>query len=238
MKLITALGVVAVAVAAFVVWMMMPYVEARYRFTVEVDTPRGVVIGSSVHAVRWDYRSGVVTSFAGRVRGEAVFVDLGQGSDRRQRQVIALMPENTLLPRLFGARSPETYSAAMKTASARELDRNDPDLRLVTFTDIANPATAMLVDPSSSGFAAAFGPGFAFHRATVEIMPNGVWPFNVIPLPWPQWLFGAPVTRGAIGQLAWRGMRYDDMRNQDGSPLSQDQRTRLQSLLSGLSRKL
>ncbi|HEX8665511.1 MAG TPA: hypothetical protein VF744_15940 [Beijerinckiaceae bacterium] len=46
-------------------------------------------------------------------------------------------------------------------------------------------------------FAAAFGPGYRFLRATVEIVPAGIWPLNAIGLS------GEPVTQNIVQRLPW-----------------------------------
>ena len=164
----------------------------RYRLTVEIDTPQGVRSGSSV--IQLDISDGTKSSLAlpdarrvtMTVRGEAAFVDLGGG-----KSVIAI------LDRVYPAEVSDAGSPGQRNLSAASIPT------LVTFADIADPASAKVVAPTAEGFAAAFGPGYAFRRTTVEIVPAGWWPFSLIPAPWPQWLFGEPLTRGIEERLPW-----------------------------------
>jgi hypothetical protein len=66
---------------------------------------------------------------------------------------------------------------------------------LVTFSDLADPASARVVEPTDAGFASAFGPGFRLASVTLEMVPVGVWPFNLVGLS------GTPVTRGIEGKI-------------------------------------
>jgi hypothetical protein len=52
-----------------------------------------------------------------------------------------------------------------------------------------------VVEPTDAGFATAFGPGFRLARVTLEMVPAGVWPFNLVGLS------GTPVTRGIEGKM-------------------------------------
>jgi hypothetical protein len=232
-----------------------------YRLSLEVETPSGLRTGSSV------VRADVQTSSpwygqagpAYQTRGEAVFVDLGDG-----KHVVALLtggprgefadwhrympwaPFQAANPALGAQRRSFEYVAELRGSA--EIPRGPVPLTfsfrldvmptLVTFTDLADPASARVVPPTAEGFAAAFGPGFAFKRATVEIVPGGVWPFSLIPLGWPQWLFGAPVTRGIEARLPWYGrVTFDQMRNPDGSTLSLEQRQYWATILGSFVRK-
>lgn len=47
----------------------------------------------------------------------------------------------------------------------------------------------------------AFGKGYALRRVTLEIVPPGIWPLNLLPLPILPTIFGTPVTRGIEGKL-------------------------------------
>ena len=66
---------------------------------------------------------------------------------------------------------------------------------LVTFSDLADPASAKVVEPTVTGFAAAFGLGFRPAGVTLEMVPAGVWPFTLIGLS------GTSVTRGIEGKM-------------------------------------
>jgi hypothetical protein len=162
----------------------------RYRLMVAIDTPQGVRSGSSV--IQLDISDGTKSSLAlpdarrvtMTVRGEAAFVDLGGG-----KSVIAI------LDRVYPAEVSDARGPGQRNLSAASIPT------LVTFADIVDPASAKVVAPTAEGFAAAFGPGYAFRRAMVEIVPAGWWPFNLRDGGWPQWLFGEPITRGIEQRL-------------------------------------
>jgi hypothetical protein len=220
--------------------------DLRWRLTMEIDTPAGVRSGSAVMKSHFYKTWG---NSVGEMRGEAVFADLGGG-----RHVIALLvhgprgeDSGNQMPALaVTAMTGEPWGSGAYQALEKRWGRlsGSAELKreliptLVTFTDLANPATAKVVPPTAEGFAAAFGPGFAFKRATVEIVPGGILPFSLIPLGWPQWLFGAPVTRGIEARLPWYGrVTFDQMRNPDGSTLSLEQRQYWATILGSFVRK-
>lgn len=66
---------------------------------------------------------------------------------------------------------------------------------LVRFRDLNNPKTVERVDPLDMG--RSFGAGAKLVRATLEIVPAGIWPFN--------WfgITGEPITTGIDQRLAW-----------------------------------
>jgi len=185
----------------------------RYRLTIEVETPAGVRSSSSVIEVSIQEKAtwvpqtgGVLTS----VRGEAVFVDLGNG-----RHVIATLgfgPVGT--EDKIGWLATETLGPTHASAEARTNGklwreasswRGRADLSpaniptLVTFSDLNDPKTARVV--RLDDFEQMFGEGIRFKRAFVEMVPMGTWPFNA--LGWPSALVGEPVTRGIEKRLPW-----------------------------------
>ncbi len=174
----------------------------RQRVTVEIETPAGLRTGSSVTEVTSTHQK-LVSSSRASARGEAVYVDLGGG-----RHVIALLAGGPkggyvdwpyYLHRLVAGGVVGTNEQTMALAMKRKgqaVDLPPAELpTLVTFADLSDPATVRVVPPTEEGFAAAFGAGHALRRMTVEMVSPGVWPFSLIPAPWPQWLFGTPITR-------------------------------------------
>jgi hypothetical protein len=182
--------------------------RVRQRVTIEIATPGGVRSASGVSEVSSTHQTLVGASIA-RARGEAIFVDMGGG-----RHVIALLASGPkaegvdwllylhrlVLPKRGGTNEEEM--AASRHEQGRVVDLPAHTLpTLVTFADVANPASARVVEPTAEGFAAVFGPGNALRRATVEMVPAGWWPLSLIPAPWPKWLFGTPITRAIEGRL-------------------------------------
>jgi hypothetical protein len=154
------------------------------KLTVTVETPAGEVSGTSVSAVSWR-KHWIPTDGMGwdfDVTGEAVVVEVTPG-----RYLFAL---------LTGAGTTEYMgSVAAAAIAGREgrvidgelfdevRDRRDraagvitlPDYQypmLVTFGDIADPASVALVDPAN--LAASFGPGVRLKAVTLEVTDEAV----------------------------------------------------------------
>jgi hypothetical protein len=98
---------------------------------------------------------------------------------------------------------------------------------LITFTDVSDPASARVLFGTDyrtecredrkphcvpryipvpvDTFEATFGPGHGFHKATIEILAGGSWPFNLFRSNAPEWLpeslTGTPITRGIEARL-------------------------------------
>ena len=161
----------------------------RYRMTVEVDTPQGMVTGFAVRQVEFMTRAN--GGPYGYVRGEAVAVDIAPG-----RMLFAL---------LTSAKGSVDYAGHGIWTVLNAMDRgtglkggphalwpkvpvigqerfNDPLPMLVTFRDITDPKSVTQVDPT--GLAAAFGPGVKLRRITVAVTDE-------------------PVTGGIAGRLGW-----------------------------------
>ncbi|TWA97281.1 hypothetical protein [Bradyrhizobium stylosanthis] len=180
----------------------------KYRLTVEVATPDGIRTVSGILAVVPDrnYNRGGRTT----MRGEAVFVDLGQdgGKDRgkgknlvvllahRQGDKLDLDDINYVALRAYGA-------ARGNRVSFNDISRQtgivpvQGDLIpvLVSFGDPADPASARLV--ASDQADAVLGDGYAIRGLTAEVVPNGFWPIDF------GGVLGEPVTRGIDAKLPW-----------------------------------
>ncbi|MEJ2020172.1 MAG: hypothetical protein P8X51_18475, partial [Maritimibacter sp.] len=174
----------------FWLWWTFIGFTVHYRWHQEIrlviSTPDGPVEAASVLAVDTRYHpysSGLSTKEVNRdQRGEAVVADLGNG-----RYLFALLPSPALAEIAYvdlPPNRPDIYRAIRRQVgeAAIPLPRNLYP-RLVTFTDIADPASVALVDPDN--LAASFGPGYALERITVAITD-------------------APVTEGVVeGVLGW-----------------------------------
>ena len=66
---------------------------------------------------------------------------------------------------------------------------------LVSFADPEDPASARWVNPDR--LEAALGEGFRLNAVTLELVPVGVWPFDV------GGVLGEPVSRGIEQRLPW-----------------------------------
>ena len=173
----------------------------RYRATVEVKTPEGLRIGSSVIEVR-TRRFGKealpqARGYKTDVEGEAIVVDLGKRGTLfavltgRETEAWPSSVIYSVLPRsLLTASQRERFAAVLalsgehqvspyKGPAGRELE-NYP--ALVHFRDPKRPETATIVAPDK--LAEVFGAGVSLNRITVARTE-------------------APITRGIRSQLPW-----------------------------------
>jgi hypothetical protein len=182
-------------------------VEYRYRLAIEFDTPDGVKSALSVIRVTRGLASALhplkgVIGPTWKLQGDAVFVDLGLG-----KNAIALLTHGakggsgdgikTIWVSAYGYPSlnEDVWSGRVKVSGLRELARDDVPT-IITFTDIADPATAKVIFATDyhqrcmdkartmpncqtenfpvpiDEIAGTLGAGYAFRRATVELVPN------------------------------------------------------------------
>lgn len=172
----------------------------KYRLTVEVTTPDGIRTGSGILSVVPDrgYSRGGRTT----MRGEAVFVDLGQGRNvaallaHQQGGKLDLDDINYVALRAYGA-------ARGNRVSFNELNRQTGIVPvqgelipvLVSFGDPKDPATARLV--AADHAEVVLGEGYAIRGLSAEMVPNGFWPIDF------GGVLGEPVTRGIEARLPW-----------------------------------
>ena len=173
----------------------------RFRIVVEIETPTGVKFGSSVIQVSASEKADWIPQTGGvlnTVQGEAVFVDLGEG-----RNVVALLARgptanivdiHDLAPRAFGRLRADWYREASAWSGNAEL-HGDLMPTLLTFSDYSNPQSARVLRPDETP--EALGPGYRFRRATIEMVPSGWWPANVVGLS------GTPVSQSIEDKLVW-----------------------------------
>lgn len=185
-------------IAALVVLVVGGY-KLRYptyswhqKLTVEIETPQGVVTGSSVVSVVW--RSGPKIlpdppSVTHHYYGEATVVKLPN-----DRYVFALLKgASTLALRTFATSSLKDTTDS-RIVPASEVNAHDGETRpvptgtqpmLVTFTDINDPKTVKWIGPYD--FVESFGEGYSLKAITLEITDE-------------------PVTKGVVeGVLGWIG---------------------------------
>lgn len=156
----------------------------RFRMTVEVETPEGLRIGSSVYEVWAESNSKLLPEERSRdwgVNGEAVAVDLPGGRTlfallktlNGRREDLALMSMAALDP-LFKndvVESAQRIASGDGITSPAAVRATDYPL-LVTFADPADPTSVQRVDPAN--LAASFGPGVTLKRITVEVTKDPV----------------------------------------------------------------
>ena len=178
--------------------------DYRYQLKVEVDTPEGVKTGTSVIEVQQSMgrtaMSGGGKRIDFRIRGEAVAVDLPGG-----RTLFALLRSDNDVewaarvmlrasPRYAGESWEQRFDDMQGLRGEQTIPRRWPHERgrkdssaypmLVTFGDVADPASVALVDPDN--LAASFGEGYALKRISVMLTDD-------------------PVTEGIEERLGWLG---------------------------------
>jgi hypothetical protein len=198
---------VALIVTGVVIYRMaFPSVTVRYRLTLEAQVNGEPKTGSGVIEVTYAKQS----RFAGQApgietsRGEAVVLDLGP-----RGTLFALLKADTdsrsapetIVLRAFnfpGGALPEPIDEGLRQlqrlSGKRELPLTSLPL-LVRFRDLNDPKTVERVDPLYLG--KSFGGGAKLIRATLEIVPAGIWPFNSYGIT------GEPITTGIEKRLAW-----------------------------------
>jgi hypothetical protein len=199
-----------------------PTLEYRYRIKIEIDTPKGIVSSANVVETHWTVQSGwwVPPDARGARRGnigDAVFVDLGEG-----KHVVALLvlgatateygAFSEIVPRALGLLQVDvkTLRARVEDALERKAVFEVPREvlpKLATFRDLNDPWSARILNPNTDDFAQAFGPGYRFRRATIQIVPKGVWPLNVLGI------WGEPLSRVIDDRLPFLTTRREEMRN-------------------------
>lgn len=208
MRWILSFGLVGAAIWGVWTMFIWPSYEHRFRITIAVETPGGLKQGSSVWSISctepirgggWSFMTGGCTTV-----GEAVFVDLGQG-----RNLIGLMARGALgegvdiydiaavaFERQGVPKDRFWYPYAPTWSGVRELRGNNIPT-LASFSDLNDPTTGRVVSATDAGFASAFGPSYRLRSVTLEAVPVGLWPFNLIGL------WGTPLTHGLEERLRW-----------------------------------
>lgn len=173
-------------------WLMYRPSTYRYKLTVEVDTPTGPRTGATVREIKYSPNIQLLTAteFTTKQRGEAVIVDLPGGQtlfvlkdvDGHEtiRAAVGQGVETDVKKLLDQANADRRVYVYPPRERLRARNREFP--QLVRFRDISDPLTAEMVAPDN--LAAAFGPGVAMGRITLQMVDDPV--TNEIPrrLPW------------------------------------------------------
>ena len=208
------------------------YASYHYKLTISLDTPDGPKTADGVMEVSrvqagkfWETMGGC----GERIRGEAIYLDLGAGrrplvvlpgiswwqfTPRRDR---ILSPTRMLtLVTDHEHNNPDAYYGQFEhcAEAARRLRSVDgvfdvqpydlPDL--VTFGDVADPNTVMYVDPEH--LEATLGPGVTWRAVTIQITDRPVTTGLEQKLPWlktmtdSSYLDGSPTLMAATTNLA------------------------------------
>jgi hypothetical protein len=205
--------------------------RSSHRITYVVETPEGERQGSHVIETWRAPGGGTTGRFSSGFRGQAAFIDLGQdknlvallthgltGQDVDRHRGLANEVYRDELARLCAGRDTSSGCEVLDFSRFRFPPRVLPlhlIPTLVTFRDLNNPASAQVMRPQGLG---AFGPGFALKEVRLEMVSAGIWPFNLLPIPFPQALFGTPITKGIEKRLPMLVTHRDKLRNQRTAP--------------------
>jgi hypothetical protein len=192
-------GIVAIYVVAY------PSLTLRYRLTLEAQVDGEPKVGSGVIEVTYSKQVKIRSDLSIGYRGEAVVLDLGDrgtlfallraGNDSRS------IPESIILlvygfdGGAFPWSSVEEGQAQLRRlAGKRELPLASLPM-LVRFRDPNDLMSVETVSPLN--IEERFGARAELVRATLEIVPAGIWPFNRYGIT------GEPVTAGIESKLPW-----------------------------------
>jgi hypothetical protein len=212
------IGLVGTVLLAFAAWTYAyPAATARYRLTIDVETPQGVRTGSGVIEVQYALQPPLLGSYhiTSGTRGEAVAVDLGSESGT----LFALLKESAIglhrgPPELFvetfapslGSFDRDAIATITRLAGSSLVKELPPAQipMLVRFRDRNDPLTVEKVDPGT--LAKSFGPGVNLRRVTLQITRDPVTTGIERLLPWlpglkGNYLHGGPTSRGAPLEL-------------------------------------
>jgi hypothetical protein len=191
------------AVTAAVLFVGLVYFyrpDHKYRLTVEVDTPHGLKSASSVMAISKDKISVAGIGGGVSIKGNAIFVDLGDG-----RNLTAILAHGKdglnfdgmshLALDAFVSAGVKVQFKDVKALSGKVPVTGELIPALITFTKLTDPLSARELDPTDIG--AVLGEDYRLRRVTLEMVPVGFWPFDFGgPL-------GEPVTQGIEKKLPW-----------------------------------
>jgi len=199
-----ALALIAAAVVLYQV--SYPSLTLRYRLTLEAQVGGEPKTGSGVIEVTYSKipQLWATTNRSTDVRGEAIVLDLGSrgtlfvlkaDTDSRSNPESVILRAYNFDGGAFPGRSVEEGQAQLRRLSGeRELPLTSLPM-LVRFRDLSDPMTVERVSPLN------LGEGFVAEaklvRATLKIVPAGIWPFNFFGIT------GEPVTTGILERLPW-----------------------------------
>jgi hypothetical protein len=178
---VLALGAVAIALAGCTTD------DYRYKLTLTLDTPDGPktafnVVAMHVFATQWGVRNDM--------RGEALYVDMGEG----RRPLVALLTAQNppFIARKKGGWAevgPYFLGNIYRDGKLQKAPLHDPHEMLpdqlpdlVTFSDVNDPSTAIAVDPEH--LEATLGSGVSWRSLTIELTDEPATTGIAKKLPW------------------------------------------------------
>jgi len=200
------LGILAALIIVVVVAYSIAFASAtvRWRLTLEVESNGQRKIGAGVTEVTYSKNPQLLGASAAQtiaVDGEAVSVDLGE----RDALFALLTPgrhprsgPEYIIPVLFGVTTggfgPEDFGRIGALSGRREVPFELLPL-MVRLRNVNDPKSAELFDPNRPSDSLEHG--LKLTRATIEIVPSGVWPLNVFGIT------GVPISRRIQTKLPW-----------------------------------
>jgi hypothetical protein len=205
--------VLAALIAAIALYVTAyPSVTFRYRLTVEAEVDGQAKLGSGVIEVT--YQKHMSIGAMGRdvspsFRGEAVILDLGTrgmlfallmaGSASRSGPESIVLSTFGMPGGAFPGWDAESLKKLRSLSGKRELPLEDLPM-IVRFRDVNDPKSVERIDPLVGK---SLGPNARLTRATLEIVPAGIWPLNTLGIT------GEPITTGIEKWLPWISDHYD-----------------------------
>ncbi|NOJ43015.1 hypothetical protein [Bradyrhizobium australiense] len=200
-----AAGLLVIAAIVIALMLMMPSATIRYRLTLEALVEGQRKTGSQVVEVGYHGHPKLLpneSEFSVSIKGQALLLDLGRSGFLlallREGNDVQSAPEGIALNALgkVGVQQPfgNRIDQVRKLSGKVELPLTNLPL-LVRFRDLNAPLTVERVNPLD--LESSFGTGVKLVRATLEIVPAGIWPLNQF-----GWT-GEPITTGLAERLPW-----------------------------------
>ncbi len=201
-------GVIATVLGVVALYLIMyPSLTLRYRLTIEAEVDHKPMIGSSVIEVTYSKQPeiGSGRNLVRSYKGEAVVLDLDTrgtlfallraGNDIRSSPESIILRAYGFQGGLFPGPSVEGGLQQLRQLSGkRDLPLTSLPM-LVRFRDPHDMRSVEPVDPMK--IENKFGAGAKLVRATLEIVPSGIWPLNLFGIT------GEPITEGVESALLW-----------------------------------
>lgn len=166
-----------------------PKLTAHQTLTLTVETPNGPVSGQSTQSVKWTFDENQWHGLRAqtRIRGEAVFVDLGEG-----RYLImnledggsSMLPMANIVNKRYRGDESREESFRRFATNFDVLEMPPNVIRpLITFDDPSDETSVRLVKPEE--IAEVFGEGYRFGSVTIQATDGRVTKGRLVKvLPW------------------------------------------------------
>lgn len=172
-------GVIGVIILVY--FLSYPVITWNQNLTVEVETPEGVVSGSSVVKAIMTYKPNLLPEASGAsktIRGEATVIELPNG-----RYLFVLlgdpiaMAQHSFAAKIGGNADARPNGNSEYFSNLSDMEESVPLLRdryplFVTFEDLDDPSSVKEVDPDD--LVSSFGAGYALKSATLEITDDEI----------------------------------------------------------------